>query len=161
MYLHIFSIFLFSMVLGTGESPAIPLRLHLTDPLPALYLTRTIWLSHLPDRAQDTIYSLLNNPSSFVRYTPLPGSSGPSDFRSDVESGFHSSNFNLAENIEGSDSRTGLDAKSKAEVYRIMKSRGIGFDEARALYTQRSFRKAGIGADGLPNDPKLVTFGGR
>lgn len=77
----------------------------------------------------------------------------------DVESGFQSSNFNLAENITEGDSRAGLDQKSKAEVYRIMRSRGISFDDARAMYMQKSFKKAGIGADGLPNDPKLVTFG--
>lgn len=77
----------------------------------------------------------------------------------DVESGFQSSNFNLAENITEGDSRSGLDQKAKADVYRIMRSRGISFDDARAMYMQKSFKKAGIGADGLPNDPKLVTFG--
>lgn len=79
----------------------------------------------------------------------------------DVESGFTSSNFDLAGNVMDGDSRAGLDQKSKQEVMKLMKSRGISFDEARALHTQRVFKKAGIGADGLPNDPKLVTFGGR
>lgn len=93
----------------------------------------------------------------YSTYTRLPGGT----FMNDVESGFQSSNFNLADNITEGDSRAGLDQKSKAEVYRIMRSRGISFDDARAMYMQKSFKKAGIGADGLPNDPKLVTFGGR
>lgn len=79
----------------------------------------------------------------------------------DVESGFTSSNFSLADNVMEGDSRGGLDQKAKQDVYRIMRSRGITFDEARALYAQQAFKKAGIGADGLPNDPKLVTFGSR
>lgn len=79
----------------------------------------------------------------------------------DVESGFTSSTFDLSDNVMEGDSRAGLDQKGKREVQRIMKSRGLSFDEARAVYMQKSFKKAGIGADGLPNDPKLVTFGGR
>ena len=39
-----------------------------------------------------------------------------------------------------------------------MKRRGVGFDEARRIYMERSFRQSGISADGLPKDPKLVTF---
>jgi len=80
---------------------------------------------------------------------------------SDVEGGFTSSNFNLSDNIMEGDSRSGLDANSKRDIQRIMRSRGIGFDEARALHMQSTFKGAGIGKDGLPNDPKLVTFGGR
>ena len=60
-------------------------------------------------------------------------------------------------NVEG-DSRSGLDADAKKEVLQIMKRRGVGFDEARRIYMERNFRKSGIGADGLPRDPKLVTF---
>lgn len=85
----------------------------------------------------------------------------PTSFMGDVESGFTSSNFDLSDNVMEGDSRGGLNETAKRDVQRIMKSRGISFDEARALYTQRTFKKAGIGADGLPNDPKLVTFGGR
>ena len=60
-------------------------------------------------------------------------------------------------NVEG-DSRSGLDAEAKREVLRIMKRRGIGFDEARRVYMEQVFRSSGIGADGMPRDPKLVTF---
>lgn len=114
-----------------------------------LYWTRHTWAPHLPDRIQDLMYNT---------YQRLPTSA---NFMNDVESGFQSTNFNLADNITEGDSRGGLDPKTKQDIYRIMRSRGIGFDEARALYTQSTFKKAGIGADGLPNDPKLVTFGGR
>jgi Fungal protein of unknown function (DUF2015) len=61
-------------------------------------------------------------------------------------------------NIEGGDSRSGLDEQAKREVLRIMKRRGVGFDEARRLYMERSFKNAGIGNDGIPNDPKFVSF---
>ncbi|KAJ9664411.1 hypothetical protein H2198_000340 [Neophaeococcomyces mojaviensis] len=134
MYL-LFGVFLLSMVVGTG-----------------FYITRNTWFPLLPDRVQDALYS------TRTLYTRLPTSTS---FMDDVESGFTSSNFDLAGNVMDGDSRAGLDQKSKQEVMKLMKSRGISFDEARALHTQRVFKKAGIGADGLPNDPKLVTFGGR
>ncbi len=70
----------------------------------------------------------------------------------------HSADFDLSANIAGEDSRAGLDPKSKRDIQRIMKVRGIGFDEARRLHMQQSFKKAGISADGLPRDPKFVSF---
>jgi len=76
----------------------------------------------------------------------------------DAESGFTSNDFDLAGNITEGDSRAGLDPKGKRDVQRLMRIRGIGFDEARRVYMEQSFKKAGIGADGLPRDPKLVTF---
>ena len=63
----------------------------------------------------------------------------------------------MTSNVEG-DSRAGLDENGKKEVLRIMKRRGVGFDEARRIFMEQRFRKRGIGADGLPKDPKLVTF---
>lgn len=76
----------------------------------------------------------------------------------DAEAGLHSTNFNLAENIEASDSRTGLDARAKGEVHRLMKIRGVGFDEARRLVMEQKFGKEGIGMDGRPMDSKAVMF---
>lgn len=116
-------------------------------------MTRHTWTPYLPDRVQDILYNI--PAPSAARYTRL------SNFMSDAESGFHSSNFNLAENIEEGDSRSGLDADAKRNITRIMKSRGIGFDEARRIHMEQGFKKSGIGKDGMPNDPKLVTFGGR
>ena len=139
------------MVVGTGKQP----NCHYTSQLtkrPGLYLTRHTWTPYLPDRVQDVLYNIPS--SSTAAYTRL-------GFMSDVEGGFTSSTFDLADNITEGDSRSGLDAQAKRDIQRIMKSRGVGFDEARALHMQGRFKGAGIGKDGLPNDPKLVTFGGR
>jgi len=77
---------------------------------------------------------------------------------SDVESGFTSNDFDLSSNVMEGDSRAGLDVKGKRDVQRIMKNRGIGFDEARRVYMEQRFKKNNIGADGLPRDPKFVSF---
>lgn len=77
---------------------------------------------------------------------------------SDVESGFTSNDFDLSGNVMEGDSRAGLDVRGKREVQRIMKNRGIGFDEARRVYMEQSFKKNNIGDDGLPKDPKFVSF---
>jgi hypothetical protein len=119
---------------------------HLTNAAIVLYFTRHYWTPYLPSRLQD-----LSLPG--FAYTPLPTS-----FRNDVESGLHSANFDLTSNITTSDGRSGLDATAKAEVMRIMKRRGVGFDEARRIFMEASFKKNGIGSDGLPKDPKFVSF---
>ncbi|ETN40559.1 uncharacterized protein HMPREF1541_04836 [Cyphellophora europaea CBS 101466] len=106
-----------------------------------LYLTRERWTAYLPSRMQDAMYSRL-----------------PTTFMGDVEGGFTSADFDLSSNITEGDSRQGLDPKSKREVQRLMKIRGIGFDEARRVYMEQSFKKAGIGSDGVPRDPKFVSF---
>lgn len=77
---------------------------------------------------------------------------------SDVENGLTSADFDLSSNVMEGDSRGGLDQKSKAAVQRIMKRRGVGFDEARRIYMQDRFRREGIGEDGVPRDPKFVSF---
>jgi hypothetical protein len=110
----------------------------------AAYLTRQHWAHHIP------LPSALDR---LIHYTPLPTS-----FREDVEAGLHSADFDMTGNIEGSDSRSGLDENAKAEVLRIMKRRGVNFDEARRIFMEQTFKKSGIGKDGLPRDPKLVTF---
>jgi len=69
-----------------------------------------------------------------------------------------SSTFNLAENIEAGDSRSGLDERAKNEVYRVMRLRRVGFDEARRIVVEERFRREGIGADGRPLDRKAVVF---
>jgi hypothetical protein len=76
----------------------------------------------------------------------------------DVESGLTSTDFDLSSNIMEGDSRGGLDSKGKEAVKRIMKRRGVGFDEARRIYMQERFRREGIGEDGVPRDPKFVSF---
>jgi hypothetical protein len=59
--------------------------------------------------------------------------------------------------MEG-DSRQGLDTKAKHQIQKIMKSRRVDFDEARRLYTEQRFAKNNIGPDGMPRDPKFISF---
>ena len=106
-----------------------------------LYLLRERWTPYLPSRVQDVMYSRL-----------------PTTFMGDVESGFTSADFDLSNNVMEGDSRGGLDPKSKREIQRLMKIRGVNFDEARRVYMEQNFKKAGIGADGIPRDPKFVSF---
>ncbi|SLM35752.1 Protein of unknown function DUF2015 [Lasallia pustulata] len=105
----------------------------------ALYATRRRWVHLLP--VPDYIYHR------------LPGS-----FAADMESGFTSSDFDLSANIASADSRAGLDQQAKREVQQIMRGRGVGFDEARRIYTEQRFAKNNIGPDGRPRDPKFVSF---
>ncbi|KAL6921354.1 hypothetical protein ACHAPO_004940 [Fusarium lateritium] len=125
----LYSISFFSIVLGT-----------------ILFFTRAHWiprLQHMRSRlpGADYIYSRL-----------------PNSFAGDIEAGLTSSNFNLSENVESGDSRAGLDDAAKAEVLAIMKKRRMNFDQARKVYMENRFKANGIGADGLPRDPKFVSF---
>ncbi|KAK5013680.1 hypothetical protein LTR60_003740 [Cryomyces antarcticus] len=125
-----------------------------------LYITRTHWTPYAPPIPYLTapgpipsfIYPYL---PSRVRYTPL--STGGS-FHDDMEAGFSSAAFDLSGNVEAGDSRRGLDERGKREVQRIMKGRGVGFDEARRLWMEERFGRENIGKDGRPRDPKAVMF---
>lgn len=105
----------------------------------ALYLTRDRWRHLVP--VPNYIYQRL-----------------PSSFSNDIESGLTSDDFDLSTNVAAGDSRSGLDGAAKREIQKIMKSRRVGFDEARRMYTEQRFAKNGIGADGRPRDPKFVSF---
>ena len=107
--------------------------------LVALYLTRDRWVHHIP--VPDYIYHRL-----------------PSTFAGDVESGLTSSDFDLTGNITSDDSRAGLDEQGKREVKKIMRNKKVGFDEARRIFIEKRFAKNNIGPDGLPRDPKFVSF---
>jgi len=108
----------------------------------ALYFTRSRWMHLVPyPLFPDFVYHRL-----------------PTTFAGDVEAGFQSSNFDLAGNITSEDSRQGLDEAGKRAVQQIMKRRGVGFDEARKIFMEQKFKKNNIGADGLPRDPKFVSF---
>ena len=128
----LYSVLLLSIILGT-----------------ALYLIRHTWTPYLPERIQDILYNIPSTPAAYSR---LP------TFMQDAESGLHSADFDLSSNITGEDSRAGLDPKAKQDVQRIMKVRNIGFDEARRVYMEQNFSKSGIGKDGVPRDPKFVSF---
>ena len=107
--------------------------------LPVLYLTRARWLSLLP--VPEYIYHRL-----------------PASFTGDLEAGLSSAQFDIAANVADGDTRAGLDEAGKLEVKKIMKSRKVGFDEARRIYIQNRFAKNNIGPDGRPRDPKFVSF---
>ncbi|KAI4276719.1 MAG: hypothetical protein LQ337_002294 [Flavoplaca oasis] len=105
----------------------------------ALYLSRNRWTHLVP--LPDYVYNRL-----------------PSSFSKDIEEGFTSSDFDLNTNVAAGDSRRGLDQRGKREVQKIMKSRKVGFDEARSIYMRQSFANNDIGPDGRPRDPKFVSF---
>lgn len=110
-------------------------------PFPGLYYTRHHYLHH--------IYRII---PSFV-YDRLPNS-----FADDIEAGLSSDAFSLAGNVEDNDSRAGLDVESKREILRIMKRKGVSFDDARMQFMQNKLAKNGIGPDGRPLDPRAVFF---
>lgn len=126
------------LVLATGRL-SVPFTSSLSLTMTALYITRDRWRHLVP--IPDYIYHRL-----------------PSSFSNDIESGFSSSDFDLSANVAVGDSRGGLDQAAKAEIQKIMKSRRVGFDEARRMYTERRFERNGIGVDGRPRDPKFVSF---
>lgn len=138
----------------------------MTDELVVLYATREKWRSlappipyiTAPGTIPEPLYRFQQRVSDYIGsfgYSSLPQSMG---FADDAEHGLHSSNFNLAENIEAGDSRSGLDHETRQEVHRLMKIRKVNFDEARRMWMEERFRKAGIGADGRPLDRKAVVF---
>lgn len=144
----LYSLTFTSFILASGRLTLIgsppPMWSPRANQLSALYLTRNRWTHLIPiDRLPlpDYIYTRL-----------------PSSFSSDMESGLTSSDFDLSANVASNDSRAGLDQQAKREVQKIMKSRKVGFDEARRLYTEGRFAKNNIGPDGRPRDPKFVSF---
>lgn len=139
-------------------------RTHLLPPLPQSWARR---LSLFPPSSSDSYTdasSAPNTPSrpssswtrrfSLFSYAPVPSGS----FADDAAAGLHSSNFDLAGNIESGDARSGLDEQGKKEVLAMMRGKGVGFDEARRLVMQEKFRRSGVGSDGVPRDPKFVSF---
>jgi len=81
----------------------------------------------------------------------------PTSFQEDAHAGLHSSNFDVAANIESGDARAGLDDDAKRDIMRIMKRKNISFDQARLLHIQNKLRQNGIAPDGRPLDPKFVS----
>lgn len=90
-----------------------------------------------------------------LRYSGIPESTG---FEEDLENGLSSNNFDLRENITNQDSRAGLESNAKTEIKKIMVQHNIGFDEARLIYTRKQMKSNSIGSNGVPLDPRAVTF---
>jgi hypothetical protein len=82
----------------------------------------------------------------------------PSSFARDIELGFSSVDFDLSANVAAGDSRAGLDQHGKKEVQQIMNKRKVGFDQARRIFTEQRFAMNNISPDGMPRDPKFVSF---
>lgn len=121
-----------------------------------LYLTRSLWLEpFLYSTPIQILQSRLSGPSDYL-YSRLPFTSH--SFSDDLEAGLSSSNFDLAANISEGDARAGLDDAAKREILKLMKRRRLRFDEARRVYMEQRFAANGISADGLPRDPKFVSF---
>lgn len=81
-----------------------------------------------------------------------------SGFQEDMENGLSSSNFDISSNLSG-DSRNGLEEDAKSAIRNIMESQNVTFDEARLVYTRSKMGQNGVGENGVPLDPKTVTFG--
>ena len=162
---YLFYTFVFFFLIVATGIPLLPSVLTplLTNSI-ALYATRNTWKPYAPPipyltapgEIPDWAYNIYDRINAYIdrwRYSALPSS-----FQNEAEQGFHSSNFDIAENIEGEDSRSGLSGQQKAEIYGIMRRQGVTFDEARRLFTERQFAAAGIGPDGRPLDRKAVVF---
>lgn len=89
----------------------------------------------------------------------LDGYSHLPSFQRDIENGLSSENFNLVLN-NSEDARKGLDENAKSKILKCMEENpGLSFDDARLKYTREELAKNKIGPDGMPLDPKTVTFG--
>ncbi|KAL2271864.1 hypothetical protein VTJ83DRAFT_1235 [Remersonia thermophila] len=124
-----------------------------------LYLLRARWLPLVHD-----LDANLRGSGSYLysRLTPWHHRDDiavGASFEDDIEAGLTSSTFDLAgNNVAAGDARAGLDDAAKKEILKIMKKRRMRFDEARRVYMEQRFREHGIGPDGLPRDPKFVSF---
>lgn len=77
----------------------------------------------------------------------------------DIGRGLTSKTFNLiSDNLLKGDSRKGLDENARNEIMNIMDLEGISFDDARLKYFQNKMQSNDIGEDGIPRDPKFVSF---
>ncbi|CAX41367.1 uncharacterized protein YCL012C orthologue, putative [Candida dubliniensis CD36] len=80
-------------------------------------------------------------------------------FEDDIASGLSSSNFDLeSNNIATNDNRPGLTESAKVQIKKIMKEKGVSFDDARLEYIRNELSRNNIDENGVPNDPKLVMF---
>lgn len=78
-------------------------------------------------------------------------------FRRDLEDGFSSGNFDVTDNIRSGDTRT-LDHAAKKAIRAAMEKDNLSFDAARLQYFQGKMRDNGIDSEGVPTDPRTVTF---
>jgi len=112
------------------------------------YYHRATVIPHLPQRLQALLPGSLT--SEYMRV--------PSSFADQQAAGYSSVNFDLEANLDGDDSRTGLDEQGVAEIREIMRRERVNFDDARLLRHQRNMVRNNIDpVTGLPLDSKAVT----
>ncbi|CAG8437411.1 2816_t:CDS:2 [Diversispora eburnea] len=103
---------------------------------------------------------LIHFPSFNRRYQRLPAifsTASSSSFQNDIEDGLTSESFDLQQNINSGDERSGLGDTD--EIRHIMETHGLTFDQARLYRMQNKFKTNNIDPQtGVPKDPKLVTF---
>lgn len=78
-------------------------------------------------------------------------------FATDLENGLSSANFDILSS-NSNDIRAGLDDNAKQQIHNIMISENLSFDKARLVFIERKFGQNFIAPDGMPMDPKAVTF---
>lgn len=78
-------------------------------------------------------------------------------FAQDLENGFSSRNFDISTNIAAGDQRS-LNEEATQQIRAIMEAENIGFDEARAAYFRDTLDLNNIDENGVPRDPRTVTF---
>lgn len=78
-------------------------------------------------------------------------------FGQDLENGLSSRNFDISANIAAGDQRS-LNEEATQQIRAIMESENIGFDEARAAYFRDTLDLNNIDENGVPRDPRTVTF---
>lgn len=79
-------------------------------------------------------------------------------FQADVEDGLTSNHFDLQPNIQSYDSREGLDDRAKSAIRQIMRKNQMSFDQARLAFFKEQLRSGNVTSDGIPRDPKFVSF---
>lgn len=102
----------------------------------------------IPERMKDF---LSQHFPSLAAYSPL------STWDTQRASGLSSSLFDIDDNLEAGDSRSGLDPQGAEEVRRIMAREGVSFDQARLVRHKLLMSRHGIDASGMPTDPKAIT----
>lgn len=78
-------------------------------------------------------------------------------FTEDIENGLTSDTFDVLSSNQD-DSREGLLELAKAQIHELMEQESITFDQARLKYTKAKFNQNNIDSNGVPLDPKTVTF---
>ncbi|GAA6010124.1 uncharacterized protein JCM10292_001397 [Rhodotorula paludigena] len=122
--------------------------LHYSLPLAGLVLLALFLAWHYRHLYVDRLPPSLS--SRLRYYAPL------TTFEDAAEQGFSTAHFDLSANLSG-DQRAGLDDRTLTDIRRIMERERLDFDDARAAYTTRLFRKHGVDANGFPIDPKAIT----